>query len=60
MRSLATKDGHCIHRFGAQPQKSEDKEKLFVIKVDPYESTMQLKLKLKNMELWMCDYNYME
>lgn len=54
------KDSHCFHRFGAQFQKTDVEEKLFVIKVEPYEITMQLKLKLKNMELWMCDYNYMD
>ena len=31
--------------------------KLFVLKIEPFDSSFQLKLKLKNIEIWACDYN---
>ena len=33
------------------------KEDPYVVKVQPIESKLNLKVKLKNTELWMCDYD---
>lgn len=40
-----------------QAQKLFADSQLFVIRIEPFESNFILKIKVKNLDVWACDYN---
>lgn len=48
---MSRKSGYTQHQF----HRLED-ERLFVLKIEPQEWLSNIKLKLKNTELWVCDH----